>query len=446
MRRDLGRWVASLRGESERAAAREFSWLSVGNQLTAVSALVATAVLAHAVTVPELGRVAFAQAFAAVVLLVVDVRFDDAIQRYYPILLRGHDAQVARAFYWRMFRWDVGLGLVIVVLSLTAWVAGLVPDGDVWDAEYVTIALVAAGLGTVGGTVNAGYAVTSRLADLGRRTSAMALLTLVLAAGGALTFGGAGYLVAYLVASAATVGVCLAGLSIPWERPTGDALPPGLPGFLAKSSASSSLALGTDAGILAIAGLTGSSTFVAYAKVAQAPGRVVTSLFSPIAVQAFPRISRQCSVGDLAATRRVTGRLSRGIAVAVLVMLSLAAPVLQPLVGLVYGYEYEVVALAAFTFMAGAGVRAVVAWSKVLPLAAGRPGLRLVVVAVESAVLVVAAALCASAADERVGLLLLAGTYAALGVLLAACWLLLSQGQYLYRRAVAAGPVTEASV
>lgn len=425
-----------LRATSRRAAARDFSWLSVGNQLTAVASLVSMAVLAHATSVPELGRVAFAQALAAVVLLVVDVRFEDAVQRFYPILLRDEGVNAAGEFFWRMCRWDVVLGLVIVVVALATHALGWIPTGDVWDPGYVAIALVTAGLGTVGGTLNSGYAVTSRLTDLGRRLSALAVLSGALSAVAAVTLGGTGYLLAHLLMAVITVGVCLVGLPIAWQRPgRGRPLPGGLPGFLVKSSASSSLALGTDAGVLAIAGLTGSSTFVAYAKVAQAPGRVVSSLFSPIAVQAYPLLSGYSAVGDHDASRRLTARVSRVIALAVLALLVPTVLLIEPLLGLVYGSDYQVAALAAFLFMAGSCCRAVVAWAKVLPLATGHPGLRLIIVGAESAVMVVAAAVCATASDEIRGLVALAGIYAATGGILASFWLWLSQGRVLYRGA-----------
>lgn len=409
-----------------RPSSREFLWLSIGNQATALSGLLLMLVLARTVSITEVGRVVFAQAVAGVILTLVDVRFEDAIQRYYPLIARSSSITDANDFFWRVCRFDVALGLVIIILSSGAWLLNAFPSHGIWVPTYELLAVVTAGVGTVLGSLNGGYAVAGRLSALGRITVATTALNGMLAIIGLLVAGGRGYLIGQLLGSCCQVLACWWGIRthlLNHSRRDTVPLPVGFNRFLAKSSAASSLALGGDTGVLTLAGMLGSPVLVAYLKVAQAPGRVVSSAFSPISVQAFPRIAAMAAEGDHAGMTVLTSRITKASLVVVAMIIALAVPLMAPALGFMYGSDFQPVWGAALLLVLAACIRAAVAWSKVLPLAIGRPGLRLLVLGVESLLLLVGVVIAASQADEVQGALVFGLAAGLVAALVAAFWL-----------------------
>lgn len=421
-----------------RPSSREFLWLSIGNQATALSGLLLMLVLARSVSITEVGRVVFAQAIAGVILTLVDVRFEDAIQRYYPLIARSSTVAVANSFFWRVCRFDVGLGIAVIVMSVGAWLLDALPRYGIWVPTYELLALVTAGVGTVLGSLNGGYAVAGRLSELGRITVATTVLNGAMAIIGLLLADGHGYLIGQLLGSCCQVLACWWGIRTQLPRDSRREkrpLPTGFNRFLAKSSAASSLALGSDAGVLGLAGMLGSPVLVAYLKVAQAPGRVVSSAFSPISVQAFPRIAAMAANGDRAGVRDLTRRITRAALVIAALIVALAIPLMSPVLGFMYGQEFQPVWGAAVLLVLATCIRAAVAWSKVLPLAIGRPGLRLLVLGLESALLLMGVVLAATRADESQGALFFGLAAGLVAAMLAAFWLV-----YVQRMRLAPAP------
>lgn len=368
---------------------RELGALSLAGQATTLSSFVSTAILARTVGVETFGRVVFAQAVASIVLTIVDVRFDDAVQRFLPQVERASGVASGRSFYRRVLGWDLALGLAVVFISIMAAVTQVLPDGDVADPGYLLIALLAAGAGTAVGTLNAGYAVAGALERMAAINLALAPVSCAVLVAATFSRGAVGFLLAQLAMvvvqmTALTIGLRaqVLGTGAPAQTP------PGFWPFLLKSSAAGSVSAGTEPGVLALGGALVGPTFTGLLKVAMAPARVVTTLLSPISVQAFPLMARQAARHDLAGVRTSARRLSRAIAPPALGLGVLAVILMGPAVTLVYGRDFDAAVVPAVLLVLGSLLRGIVVWSKVLPLAIGRAGLRLSVLAVESIVLV----------------------------------------------------------
>jgi len=180
--------------------AREFTWLSAGNQASGLLSMAAMVVLVRTAPVAEVGQVIFAQATAALVMTFVDLRFEDAAQHYYPRLaVRSPDSAVF--LFWRLVRWDALFGLSVVVITVGAWAAHLLPASHVARPSFFVLALVAAGIASAVGTLNAGFAVTGGLANLGRVSLVLSSVNAGLAMAGSIVLGGLGFLIGNLLGS-----------------------------------------------------------------------------------------------------------------------------------------------------------------------------------------------------------------------------------------------------
>ena len=366
---------------------REFGLLSAANQFAMVGSIAAMAILARVVGVDDFGRVVFAQACAAIAMMILDVRFDDAVQRYFPILNRTNGFEAAANLYVRMLRWDALLGLGVVVCALGLYFVGGIPNSGAANAQYLLVAMVSAGLGTSVGTLNAAYAVRDELNVMATKMMASSITNTVFSIAGALMFGGLGFLVGVVIGTWVQVvllywplrGIINQGRLAPVTK-----LPRGIFKFMWKSSLAGSVSLGTESGVVALGGILVGPGFSGLLKVAVAPSRAVAALVSPISVQAFPSMSRLASVGDFPGIAAMARRLAFALLPFAAVILSLAVLFMDETIVLVYGEEFVPAALPAIVLVAGSLARACVAWSKVLPLAVGRPGLRLAVLAGES--------------------------------------------------------------
>lgn len=366
--------------------AREFSWLSASSQTSAVLSLLTLLILVRSAPVPEVGQVVFAQAAAALVFLVLDPRFEDAVQRFFPLIaIRSRDNAVS--FYWRLARWDAALGLTVATIALLTWAVGALPESNVAKPAYLALAFASTGVACVVGTLHAAFAVTQRLTSLARMTLVLMVCNAILMAGGALLLGGSGYLLGNLGGSCLQVGVLLVRCKRLLPRPAGGScpeLPSGLGRFLANTWTSSSLAVGYESGVLVLAGVGGGPSLVALLRVAQSPGRLLLTVFSPLATQAFPRLSLMAARGQRQALLRLTMRSTRLVLGASALVVPLGALVMQPAIELLYGEDYAAASLAAGLLLAAGALRAAAIWGKVLPLAVGRPTLRLLAVLGES--------------------------------------------------------------
>ena len=385
-------------GELLRSArAREFSWLSASSQASAVLSLLTLLILVRNAPMAEVGQVVFAQAAAAIVFLICDPRFEDAVQRFFPLIAtRSRDSAVV--FYWRLARWDAALGLTVATIALLAWAVGALPESDVAKPAYLALAFVSTGAAGVVGTLHAAFAVTQRLTSLAQAMLALAVCNAVLMVCGALAGGGYGYLIGNLAGSCLQVGVLLVLCRRILPEPSSASpsrLPPGLAHFLANTWTSSSLAVGYESGVLVLAGVGGGPSLAALLRVAQAPGRLLLTLFSPLATQAFPRLSLMAARGERQALLRLMTRSTRLVLGVSALVVPLGALLMRPALELLYGEDYAAASLAAVLLLVAGALRAAVIWGKVLPLAVGRPTLRLLAVLGESVVMLAGTAITA---------------------------------------------------
>ena len=381
---------------------REFSWLSAGNQAATAASLLAMLVLVRETSVTTVGHVVFAQAVAGLIMLVVDVRFEDAIQRFYPLAARV-SSESARSLFWKVMKWDVGFGLVIVTVTAGVWAGGLIHKSSLVEPGYVAVALMSVGFGACIGTLNAAFALTGELVQLGRLTIVVSLANLVFICIGTILAGGLGYLVGAGLGTLLQV-IFLFKRSTRLIEPVGilkttHPFPDRMGRFLVSSSLSSSLAIGTESGVIAVAGIGGGPGLAALLRVALGPARLIAALVSPISVQMFPRIAEMAARGDGPGIKSLVMKAARYILLVGGIAVVPAAAVMSPTIGILYGASYERVSLAANILMVAALGRAAFAWAKVLPVAIGRPNLRLAVVGVESMVMLTGTALLARQHD-----------------------------------------------
>ncbi|MGI5156870.1 hypothetical protein [Microbispora sp. CA-102843] len=386
----LGTVVRSVRPPSRRQL-RTFTRLTLGSQGEAVLSMLSVIVLVRSTPSAESGKALFAQAATAVWFLLCDPRLEDAAQRYVP--LAGRRDGSASALFGRLLRWDVGIGAAACGLAflgvLAAWSIGAAP-ADL--ALMLALAVVAAGAASSTGSAGAAFALAGRLHALGPIRLGCAAVSAVLSLGGLFAAGAPGYLAGQaagaLVTAAVLARVGLRAVRAEFGPPTSPApLPAGLLRFSLRASAGASVAAASDSGILALAGLVGGPSLVTVLKVASAPSRLYTSLVSPVASMLYPRLAEAAAAGD-------TGRIRTDIRRSTLVLgavgaaaLLAAVPVTGPLLGLAYGVPYAQAAPAAVLLLGVACVKAGVSWAKVLPLALGRPGLRLAFLTAEGLLL-----------------------------------------------------------
>lgn len=374
-----------------RRQARTFAWLTLGSQGEAVLSMLGVVVLVRTTTAAESGRALFAQAATAVWFLLCDPRLEDAAQRYVP--LEGRGGGRASALFRRLLRWDVGIGAAASVLALVvtvaAWLLGAAP-GDL--AVLLALAITANGATASTGSAGAAFALTGRLEALGPLRLRCAALTAALSLGGLLLDGPRGYLAGQaagaLVTAAVLARAALRAVHAEFGPPAAAApLPAGLLRFSIKASAGTSVASASDSGVLALAGLLGDPVLVTVLKIASAPARLYTSLVSPVASMLYPRLAEAAATGRARRIRRDVARSSIVLTGAGGAALLLALPLAGPVLGLAYGSPYAQAGTAAVLFLGAACVKASVSWSKVLPLALGRPGWRLVFLTVEGLLL-----------------------------------------------------------
>jgi O-antigen/teichoic acid export membrane protein len=95
-------------------------------------------------------------------------------------------------------------------------------------------------------------------------------------------------------------------------------------------------------------------------------------------------LSALAAAGDRDAVRRLTAQATRAVLPVAVLAVVVSVPAMRPALGAVYGKQYEPAAVLAILLMVASALRVLVIWSKVLPVAIGRPGLRVGSVAAES--------------------------------------------------------------
>ncbi|GAA3798823.1 hypothetical protein GCM10022226_17770 [Sphaerisporangium flaviroseum] len=370
---------------------RTLTLLTASSQGEAVLSMISLMLLVRLEGAERAGQLIFAQAFAAVWFLVCDPRLEDAAQRFVPI--EHQRSGQGAALYVRLLRWDVAIGvatsLTALLVVLGAWMTGLA-SGDF--ALMLGLALVANGAVASSGTSSAGFALTDRLDALGAARLRCAVLSFVLSLGGLLLGGPPAYLAGQAVAAIVTALVLgtrslramLAEMGPAQSRVP---LPPGLVPFAVKASLATSVAAGSESGILTLAGLLGGPALVTILKIASAPGRLYYSLISPITSMLYPRLAQAAAAGETALIRRDAVRVTLALTGLGAAALTIAAPTADDALGLVYGTRYAEVGTVATLLLAAFCVKGMACWSKVLPLALGKPSWRLAFLAAEGVLL-----------------------------------------------------------
>lgn len=366
---------------------RTFVSLAVGSQGEGILSVLSTIALVRTTSAAEAGKVISAQSLASVWFLLCDPRLEDAAQRYVP-LQRSRDGGGA-ALFGRLFRWDVGIGAgasgVGLLLTLAAYLIGGV-SGDL--AVLLTLAIVTAGATSSTGSAGAAFALTGRLQRLGRVRLWCAALLCLLALGGLLAGGPVGYLAGQAAGALVTAVVLARGAlrsvhSVYGPPVPGAALPTGLVRFSAKASTATSVAAASESGLLVLAGVVGDPALVTILKIASAPARIYTSLISPVASMLQPRLAEAAAAGEARRIKTDVTRSSLTLGTLGAGALVLAIPLAGPALGLAYGSSYAQTSIAALLLLAVACVKGGVSWSKVLPLALGKPGWRLAFLTIE---------------------------------------------------------------
>ncbi|WP_169945925.1 hypothetical protein [Microbispora sp. H11081] len=339
------------------------------------------------------GRVIFAQSLATLWFLLCDPCLERAAQRFVPIEQRrtGHGT----ALFLRLLRLDAAVGVAATAVALAAvlgaWALGLVPA----DLALM-LALSAAGRGATApyGTAYAGFALADELRASGNLRVLGAFVSFALSLAGLLAGGPLLYLAGQGVGAllAAAVFCLLASRSVARALgpPEGSPrLPEGLVPFTLQTSIGTVVAGISDSGVLALAGFAGGPHLVTILKIAMAPGRFYANLVVPVAAMLYPRLAEAVARGEgAAAIRRDVLRATALLAVGGAATAAVALPLVGPVVTAAYGLEHAGAGAVAAPLLAAACVKGLVCWSNVLPLATGRPGLRLAYLSAEAVLLV----------------------------------------------------------
>lgn len=392
MRVSVGRFSDTvLRSWSVHRSA--LSWLSFAAVVESVLSVVGTVVLVRTVGLGPTGMVILAQSFVALAFVVVDPRLEDALQRYVPLIAATRTTAV-RWVVRRLVNIDMIVGVASAMLLMLA--VSTIPLGQ-WlgvDARYLLLASVAAGLGAAQGTLAACFAVTDRLPELAKLRCAGSGLVTAAASTAAVISGPVAYL-AVLAVGQAVITLLLATRARGHVRaawPGGDrvSLPPGFVRFTALSSVATSAALGSESAVVTVAGVLGGPPVAAGLKIATAPARLLFTAIAPLWSVMFPRLSRHAAAGDVRRVRTVCLHSSALILVGSLPVIAVAVAFLPVLLVWVYGASASVFGWTAVVAIAVYALKAASGWSKVMPLAVGRPGWKLGMTTAEGVVLIVA--------------------------------------------------------
>ncbi|MBE3013298.1 hypothetical protein IL992_29555 [Microbispora sp. NEAU-D428] len=339
------------------------------------------------------GHVIFAQSVAVLWFLMFDPCLENAAQRFVPLEQRrtGHGA----ALFLRLLRLDAVIGLAATLLALLmvlgAWLLGHVSDG-----LALTFTLAIAGRGAMApyATAWAGFALADRLQTSGVLRVLGAVLSFGLSLAGLFIGGPLLYLAGQAAGALVMAAMFCLVASRAVTRRLGPAagrprLPKGLLRFTLPTSMGTFVAGVSDSGILTIAGLVGGPQLVTILKIAMAPGRFYANVTVPIAAMLYPRLTEAVAVGAGSAviTRdviRTTALCAGGGAVTAVV----ALPLIGTVITIAYGPDYGSTGAVAMLLLGAACVKGGACWSNVLPLAMGKPGLRLAYLCAEAALLV----------------------------------------------------------
>lgn len=387
---------------SGRRLAQQYAWVTVGNIVTAITSFVGVVVLARVLDADEFGKVVFAQATMSLVFTLLDPRLEDAIVRYVPLIQERRGPRAGAWLFERALGLDLVAGYAFTAVAVALLASAAIPLSGSADPSLFLLATAQFGSMTALGSAAAGYQVTGGLSRYGAIQSAIALSSTCLGLTGLVIAGASGFLALSAVSAAGTtiVACWLSARRVRREfgAPSGGSFDdlPGIVGFTVKSSLSSSALLGTDRLPLTIVGLLGQPGTLASLRVAQSPARLTAMAFSALPSVLYPVLTKDAVQGLPAEIRRRIMRWTVGVVPLVLAALVVAWFAVPVLVHALFGSKFADAGRAAWLLTAAALLRGLVAWSKVLPLAVGRAGIRLVVASLDAVMLGVATWLAAS--------------------------------------------------
>lgn len=384
-----GTWERLVHASQLRAMAPAVAALTVSTLVGAIASFVAIAFLARVLDTGEFGQIVFAQATVGMLFSILDPRIEDGVIRYLPLVeLRAGGSASSQLFTRALLIDQViggGFALVIIAALASSWLS----FGDVTTNSFLALAVAQSGVQAASGTASAGFAATGGLAILGWIRVAAAVATTGVSVVALLLGGGVAFMVSQAVAAAAlTLLLSLMSLQRVRQRfgPRGE-LPrgaaKGFVSFSVKASMATTVSIGTNNLPLTLVGAAGGPTLLASYRVALAPSRLVATGFSPIASVMFPILSQDAAEHHLARIRSRILAWTGVLAVPAVGAAVVAWFTMPAAVAFAFGGRYGSVVLSAWILTTAALVRGTVIWSKVFPLAVGRPGLKAIVTLVD---------------------------------------------------------------
>jgi O-antigen/teichoic acid export membrane protein len=380
-----------------RTFGRQFLALMTGHVSIAVASFASLAFLARLVSVEEFGRVIFAQAVATSLFIFLDPSLEDGLLRFVPLVAKRGERGDATALFERVLVIDGLVGFVFALLGITILWTGAIPLGRVGNLGYMMLALLQGGLQAAQGTAGAAFSLTDGLVQWGFLRACASALT-AMAAVLALLLGGdpIWYMAALTLASGSstvTFGVLAARrMRNHWGPPR--KVPAAWMGrfvrFSLLASITTSVSIGTESLPLSIIGLVGGPTMLGIFRIGLAPARLTTTAFSPLPTILFPLLSRDAAEDEYEKIKsKILGWTRLSIPIGA--VLALLAWTLLPLaVPLIFGPNFVSAVQPARVLVLAALVRSSIAWSRVLPLSVGRPGVGLFITTIDACLLVAA--------------------------------------------------------
>lgn len=374
------------------------AWLAAANALGAGLLVVQGIVLTRGLGATGLGTVAIVVAVVTVVRLVLSFRMGDVIVRYVAEALAAREPGRAAA-------WIKAAALAETATALLAWLTVMLvaraAAGVFVDRAFAPLITLYAVVipATIVSETSLGVLQVFRRFDLQALIQTLErVITLAAVIVASLSGGG---LVAYVTASAAgPVAGAMALACAAWlvsarelgERFYAAPLAP-LAGrrtealkFAASTNAAATLSLATkDADALWLGWLRSPIEAGLY-RLAYNVGTLLYLPVAPLSQTVYPEAARLAAQDDTAALRRLIVRSAWPIAVYAVIIVALAAAFGAPVLGYVYGREFEDAAPALTVILAGVGIGMVTFWARPLVLAAGGAGLALVATALAAAI------------------------------------------------------------
>lgn len=403
-----------------RGTSRALGALSSSALVSAVASSLTLVLLARILGVQQLGALAVAQALAALGFAVLDLRVEDALMYKVPRLKHQRRGGAALDVARRAVRLDLMAAGAAAVLLLALSSIVPLPSGVTAMAAALAVLQQAARAGL--GTATALHLLTDGAGPFAVVTGAASVVALPVTVGAAYFYGAEGFLLADSALGLLTVAVLqrrgLRRIRSAYPATADTVTAPerrAFRRFAIVSSFSGTWGAVVDSGPVLLLGLTASAEAAGLWRVALAPSRLVSTASSPFVALAQPRLADDLAAGRPNDALKFMRQWVLRTFIATCLLVAIAAVTFPALIPGLYGDNYTQAALPAVLLLAAAGARAVTGWSKVLPVALGRPGIRTTALIVEASALCVAAALIPS-------LLALAAAFLVVNVALSIGW------------------------